>query len=485
MDGIELLGGYGYLIHQSLSPWGNGRDDEWGEPLAFSRAVVTAIRAAIGPDKIIGFRVPVDDDRTPFEGGSRHDELTQMAKELVGTTAVDYLNPCGGSRVYDYTARTARSYRYKPGADLPLVANLRNKIGRTVPVIGANRILTPEQGEAALRRGDCDLVALTRAHMADPDVIAKFRAGQGRRIRPCVGANDCGSVTFMGLGLTCFHNPELGRERETAITATADPRRVVVIGAGPAGLKAAEIAARRGHEVVVAEALDEPGGQLRHVRATAARELYGTVSWLVGELEAADVELRLGTYVDAAGLRRLKPDVVVLATGAHRRTLPAIPGAGTDQVAAPIDVLAGAKVGPEVLIFDRLGDMEASLVAEVLIERGLSVTYVTPLDSFAPRAGGMQRLDLRPIFRDAGCDILTGLDITDVEGVRVRLADRRGVTVEKTADTIVAALTPEPDHALMPAIEEMALPYHLIGDALAPRHARAAISDGDVVGRAI
>ena len=120
MDSVELLGGYGYLIHQSLSLWGNGRDDEWGGPLGVLAGRPLSDRAAIGPDRILGFRMPVDDDRTPFEGGDRRDKLADLARQLVDTGCVDYLNPCMGSRVYEYTARTARSYRHAPGVDLPL-----------------------------------------------------------------------------------------------------------------------------------------------------------------------------------------------------------------------------------------------------------------------------------------------------------------------------------------------------------------------------
>jgi 2,4-dienoyl-CoA reductase-like NADH-dependent reductase (Old Yellow Enzyme family) len=485
MDGVELLAGYGYLLHQSLSPWGNGRTDEWGEPLAFARAIVAAIRERIGPSKIIGFRMPVDDDRTPFEGGNRRAELAELAAELVAGGGIDYLNPCMGSRVYEYTARTARSYRYAPGVDLPLAAGIRRLIGAAVPVVGVNRILTPEQGEAALQRGDCDLVALTRAHMVDPDVLVKYRSGRSNRIRPCVGANDCGSVTFKNLGLMCFHNPELGREAESVLVPADRARKVVVVGAGPAGLKAAEIAARRGHEVLVLDALDEPGGQLRHVRATTARSLYGAVEWLVGELDEAGVEIRLDTRVDEGELRRAAPDVVVIATGARRATAPAIPGARSVRLVTPIDVLAGAEVGPDVLVVDRAGDMEASLVAETLIARGHAVGYVTPLDTFAPRAGGMQHLDLLPIFEAAGCEIATKLDVESVRDGRVRLVDRAGRFTERRVDTIVAALTPQPDDDLVPVVRAMGIPYHLIGDALAPRHARAAIDEGDFVGRAV
>ena len=263
------------------------------------------------------------------------------------------------------------------------------------------------------------------------------------------------------------------------------PGHVVVIGAGPAGLKAAELAARRGHRVTIVEAADEPGGQLRHVRTTAARELYGAVDWLVGELAAAGATLRLGMRLDGEALRRLAPDVVVLATGAHRQSLPVLAGAVPGQVVAAIDVLAGAEVGADVLVFDRAGDMEASLVAEMLLAQGRSVTYATPLDGFAPRAGYLQHLDLLPLFEAKQCEILVRREIVGVEGGIVHLVDRAGGIVARRADTIVAALLPEPDNDLLPAAHALGVPVHVIGDALAPRHARAAIADGDRIGRTV
>ncbi|ARR55928.1 hypothetical protein HY78_21970 [Rhizorhabdus wittichii DC-6] len=485
MDGVELLAGYGYLIHQSISPWGNGRADCWGDPLAFTRAVIDAVRAAIGPDRILGFRMPVDDDRAAFEGGGREVELAELAGRIVAGGGVDYLNPCMGSRVYAYTARTARSYRHPTGVDLPLAARLKQAIGGVVPVIGVNRVLTPEQGEEALARGDCDLVALTRAHMVDPDLLSKFRAGQSHRIRRCVGANDCGSVAFLGLPLMCFHNPELGQEAEAALVPADPARTVLVVGAGPAGLKAAEIAARRGHRVIVVEAEAEPGGQLRHLRSSSAHELHGAVDWLVGELKELGVTLRLGTRLDAAGLRAIAPDVVLLATGARRERVADIPGAAIGRVLSPIEALAGVETVAGAIVLDRIGDMEASLAAEALIRRGVAVTYVTPLDGFAPRAGYLQHLDLLPILERAGSEIVVRHEIAAIDGRRVTLTDRHGRTSERQADLIVAAQVPAPVLDLLPAIEAMGLPHHRIGDASAPRHARAAINDGDAIARLI
>jgi 2,4-dienoyl-CoA reductase (NADPH2) len=481
-DGVELHASHGYLLHQSMSPWGNGRNDEWGEPLAFARLIVATVRDALGTNKILGLRVAVDDDRAREDGGQTPDELAGLAKNLVGGGAIDYLNVGMGSRMPAYGPRTARSYRYEPGVDLPLSANLRRTIEARVPVIGVGRILTPAQAEAALKRGDCDLVALTRAQIADPDFMAKLRSEEGARIRPCVGANDCANAVLMGSTLVCFHNPAIGREPSTLVK-TKRAKHVLVIGAGPAGLSAAEITARRGHDVTVVDAADEPGGHLRHVRATEARELYRAVEWLLDELGAAGVIPRLRTHVDATLLEELAPDAVILASGAKRLPGRAFPGADSARVVSSFAALTGP-IGQRVLVLDRLGDMEACLVAETLIKRGAEVTFTTPLESLAPRAGYMQLYDLKPIFRQARCEVFVETDIESLSGNAVRLVDRRNRSHrDMPIDTVVAVTIPVPETSLEATLKELALPYWVVGDALAPRGVGPAIRDGDRAAR--
>jgi 2,4-dienoyl-CoA reductase-like NADH-dependent reductase (Old Yellow Enzyme family) len=482
MDGVELAGASGRLIHQSLSPWGNGRNDEWGEPLALARALIGAVRDAMGPGSVLGFRMPADDDRARHLGGNRETELAGLAKDLVSSGQIDYLNLSFGSRLYDYPIRGLRSYRYEPGVDLPLAAKMREAIGRAVPVLGVNRITTPALAEEALRRGDCDLIAMTRAHIADPDIVTKLRRGESDRIRPCVGALDCSSMS--GLPPKCFHNPDVGREAGAAIVTVAEAKHVVVVGAGPAGLKAAEIAARRGHRVSVFEAEDEPGGALRHVRATTARELYGAVTWLVSELEHAGVELRCGQRIDGAAVRDLRPDAVVLASGGRRQVTLAVPGADTIQVVSGVEALT-ASLPQTVLVFDAHGDMEASIVAESLIARGHVVTYATPLMAFAPRANVQMLGDLERILRLSRSTVLTRTDIERIDGDCIHLIDHFGVRSERSANTIVVVAPPHQELSLVPALDALRVPYHLIGDALTARGALAAIHDGDRVGRQV
>ena len=177
LDGVELHGAHGYLIHQSYSPWGNDRDDEWGDPLAFSRAVIARVREAIGPDKIVGFRMAEFDERPAEQGGLSVGRLRQIGSAVVETGMVDYLNTSIGSKAPDYAAIAVASYRTRPGHELELTHAMRAAIGAAVPVVGVGRILTAEQGEQALANGDCDLVAMTRGHIADPDIAVKVRRG--------------------------------------------------------------------------------------------------------------------------------------------------------------------------------------------------------------------------------------------------------------------------------------------------------------------
>ncbi len=485
LDGVELHGAHGYLIHQSYSPWGNDRDDEWGEPLAFSRAVIARVREIIGPEKILGFRMAEYDERPAEHGGMSGEQLRAIGKAMVETKSIDYLNTSIGSKAPDYAAIAVASYRTRPGHELELTHAMREAIGAAVPVVGVGRILTAEQGERALANGDCDLVAMTRGHIADPDIAVKVQRGDGHRVRRCVGANECNDRKLAGFNIACFHNPDVGREARGPVVPTDAPRRVLVAGAGPGGLKAAELAALRGHDVVLLDREREVGGALRHVRATAARELFHAVDHLVGELELLGVRLRLATEVDRQLLASERPDHVIVATGATRDATSAFTGADRITVLTSGQALGGA-VGQRVLVLDRLGVNEGPLVAEALVATGRQITFATPFDSFAPHAGYSHRKDLAGIFRRAGVTVLTDSDVVEYDGSSVTVADPDGAVVAKLeADSVVAVTAPTPELGLVTILEELAIPYSVIGDAEAPRGVQVAMREADDVARAL
>ncbi|PQM48031.1 putative N-methylproline demethylase [Mycobacterium talmoniae] len=251
-DGVEVHGAHGYLVQQSLTPSFNSREDRWGaDRTLFVRSVLEVVRETIGPDRILGYRTPTDDLRSAEDGGLGAAGIVEVVQALLKTDQIDVLNTTIGDGGPSY-ARAIPSYRYDEAPNIPPLVKMREALGVTPPVIGVGRILSVGFAESLLAAGRCDLVAMTRAHIADPDLLVKARAGQTHRIRPCVGANVCVNRKLQGFSeISCFHNPQVLRERALEPHRTDVPRRVLVVGAGPAGLKAAATAAVRGHDVTI------------------------------------------------------------------------------------------------------------------------------------------------------------------------------------------------------------------------------------------
>ena len=484
MDGVELHGAHGYMIHESFSPWGNQREDEWGDRGAFVNAVMSACREAIGSDKILGLRMAAMDDIPPERGGQSEEELCALAAQFVAQGKIDYLNLSVGSRAPHYANLSTATYRHEWGTELKYSARLRRAINAAIPVVGVGRILTPEQAEIALDREDCDLVAMTRGHISDPDILAKFRRGESDRIRQCVGSNECVDRSFGGITIACFHNPEVGREGKP-LTVTATRKKVLVIGAGPSGLKAAETAALRGHDVVVMDAASEAGGRLRWVRSTEGAALWHSAEWLIQELKHHNVDIRLNTAVDAAVLREVAPDVVIVATGAVPDPTAILNESPEVRVVTPEEALDGA-VGERVVVLDRIGAMEAGLVAEALCLAGKHVVFVTPFDQLVPFGGYSHRLDLLSEFRRSGCELVTLADVARIDDRGVVLVDLDGREIRSiVADTVVAVTIAEPVLGVTAALDAEQVPYTVVGDAIAPRGVLSAIRDGYTAARTI
>ena len=490
LDGVEVHGAHGYLIQQSYSPWVNRRDDEWGEPTRFVTDVLRGIRDRVGDGPAVGIRVSLD-DLVPVEaGGLGQEGIRTIVGQLVGAGLVDVVNTSVGSRSANY-ARAVANYQHEEGSFLHLARALREHIGARVPVIAAGRVASPELAEAAIARGDSDLVAMTRAQIADPDLVRKLQGHGSVPIRPCVAANQ-GCVDRMagGLPITCFHNPEVGREWRghdlEAAGAASVKRRVVVIGAGPAGLKAAEVAAARGHHVTVLEQLEQLGGRLRYATSFGRAELLGgSIAWLSARLETLGVEVRTGVVADAPLIASLAPDVVVLATG----SLPAEGPIETDGSVPIMSTDEGMElevVGQRILVLDRLGTHEAAQTAERLAVMGAQVVVVTPSASVGSRIGFTQVVDQRRRLLDAGCRIEPSSDVVRVAAgaalVR-RMSDR--TRHEIPVDAVIAAVHRRADTRLRAALERLGLQVEVAGDAVAPRDALLAFREGADVAMAI
>ena len=391
LDGVEIEA-YGHLLDAFWSPAWNRRRDAYGGSLEnrmrFSLEVIEAVREAVGEAFVVGIRMVVDEH---FDGGLTREEGLEIARRLFATGKLDFLNVIRGHIDTDMALS-----RVIPNMGTPLAPHLafagevRRELG-SVPVFHAARINDVATARFAIRQGLLDMVGMTRAHMADPHIVAKIRRGEEDRIRPCVGAGYCIDRIYEGGEALCLHNPATGREADLPheIVPTPGPRkRVVVVGAGPAGLEAARVAAARGHEVTVLEAADRPGGQLRLSTALDRRiELMGVIDWRIAECERLGVRFRYDLLAEAEDVLALDPDIVVVATGGLPRTGDL--REGEELVTSSWDILSGAEqVRDHVLLFDDNGAHPGLVTAEVIARAGARLEYVTPERMFAPLVGG-------------------------------------------------------------------------------------------------
>lgn len=389
LDGIELQS-YGHLFDAFHSPATNHRDDDLGGGLeartSFPRRVVQAVRAAVGPDFVVGLRMSMDEDSA--DGLGREEAL--QALELYVGDGVDFLSVIRGTIESDATLARVIPAMGTPSAPfLDFAGEIRRAV--QVPVMHASRISDVATARHAVREGLVDLVGMTRPQMADPHLVAKVAGGEEDRIRPCVGANYCLDAIYRSGEATCVHNAATGREQTLRHVQLAAPRRrrAVVVGAGPAGLEAARVLGERGHQVVVMEASDHPGGQVRLAAASARRrDLIGIIDWRVSEAKHHGVDVRYGSHADAASVLAEEPDVVVVATGGMPN--PTFAGEGQHLVLDTWDVMSGA-VHPHgrVLVYDDHGAEPALDAAELLATRGAAVELVTPERMLGPDVGSM------------------------------------------------------------------------------------------------
>ena len=357
-DGVEVMGSEGYFLNQFTAPRVNRRTDGWGgAPAARMRlplAVVDRIRKVVGRDFLLIYRISLAD---LVPDGSLWEDTAALARAL--EPQVDLFTSGFGwheSRVPTIAASVPR------GAFVGLTARLRQDV--SVPVVAANRINTPELAEAILAHGQADLVALARPLLADPDFVAKARAGRSAAIAPCIACNQaCLDHTFAGKRATCLVNPAACREAEYDPTPAARPLTIAVVGGGAAGMACAATAAKRGHKVVLFEQASTLGGQMQlAARVPGKEEFTGLLAWFEHQLSEADVDLRLGQSATPETLRGF--DKVVLATGLFPRRLDL---AGTKNAPDYAQMLQGAPLGPNVAVIGAGGigfDVATALVTQ-------------------------------------------------------------------------------------------------------------------------
>ena len=419
LDGVEFEC-YGHLLDQFMSPLTNDLDAPYGGSLEnrmrFSMEVLAACRERVGDKFLLGMRYTADEDA---KGGTTVDEGVEIARRFRDSSLVDFVNIIRGQIQTDAALTNVIPLQgMKSAPHLDLTGRIREEVG--LPTFHASRIPDVATARYAVSSGQLDMVGMTRAHMADPHIVKKITEGREDDIRPCVGATYCLDRIYQGTPALCIHNPSTGREEELPheIEPSETKKKVVIVGAGPAGLEAAQVAAKRGHKVTVFEAADQPGGQLRLTALTPRKsEMISIIDWRMAQCAAHDVDFRFNTFVEAEDILALKPDVVVVATGGLPRT-DAVES-GEDLVVSAWDILSGdVKPGNTVLLFDDAGDHVAMQAAERLAESGARVEIMTPDRSFAPEVMGM---NLTPYMR-----ALQSKDVTFTVTYRLTSVERSG-----------------------------------------------------------
>ena len=390
LDGIEIEA-YGHLLDSFWTPTINRRTDEYGGTLKnrmrFSLEVLEEIRRQVGDDYIVGVRMSFDED---VEGGIQFDEGLRIGEILVGTGMIDFISVIRG-----HVDSNEGLSNVIPNMGTPQAPYLEfsGEVKRhfDLPVMHAARINDVATARYAVKEGLLDLVGMTRAHFADPHIVAKIIRGEEDQIRPCVGAGYCIDRIYGEGEALCLHNPATGRERNLpqVITTSGGPyRRVVVVGAGPAGLEAARVCAGRGHNVLLMEASHLHGGQVNlAARLDRRKEILGITDWLFDQCQRLKVETRFDCYADADAVKQASPDLVLIATGG----VPSVGRLSTGENLAVTswDILSGSvPIEKNVLFYDDNGQHAGASCAEFLAESGCNLEYLSPEMMIAPDIGG-------------------------------------------------------------------------------------------------
>jgi 2,4-dienoyl-CoA reductase-like NADH-dependent reductase (Old Yellow Enzyme family) len=514
LDGVEVHAAHGYLPHQFLSPHLNTRIDRWGGGFAgrsrFVLEVLRAIRKAV-PGFPLGVRLSVSD----APNGISVADNVALLEAFQSEGLIDFCNISKGDY---YRQDTMLSGMHAPagyelGTSVPLGAAAK------VPRIVAGRFRTLEEADQVIRTGQADMVAMVRAQIADPALVRKTREGRPEQVRPCIACNQgCLGGGLRGEGLGCTVNRSVGSEAslsERLITPSKEPKRVLIVGGGPAGMEAARVCATAGHRVVLAEASSKLGGAINIAcRAPRLHTIGDITHWLEQEVYRLGVDVRLGSYLDAADILAEDADVVMIATGAEPRMdgfQPFSPGEsirGVEQahVISAADLLVGpVPTARTALVVDSVGHYEALATVEFLLSKGISTTFVTHNRSMSPYAETTWRdipalerfyrlARVAPVERGGGGDRphfeqLTRHRVVEIEVGACLVAPTYALPDQLRcvpAELVVVIAHRLPLRGLYDELRQAGNNAAvLIGDAYAPRDLQKAIADGHLAARAI
>nr|WP_246407048.1 FAD-dependent oxidoreductase [Geomicrobium halophilum] len=490
-DGIEITSFAGHLIEQFWSPALNHRTDKYGGDFAgrmrFSIEVIQAVREAVSSDFIIGCRMTGDPKTDTL--GLDHEDMLEIARTLDELGCIDMFGISGGTgATYSAQAAVVPGDTFARGTFNHVSGKMKEHL--SVPVLVAGRNLDPSQAEKALTNEDCDLVGMTRAIIADPDMPHLAQKGEFSRIRPCIACTEgCIGRLYMGMPVLCTVNPAMADDSLDHLTPAHHPRKIVIVGGGPAGMEVARVSAIRGHEVHLLESTDKLGGKVYFAAMASERPHYGRhIKWLEQELERLGANVHLNKKGTAHNVLDLNPDAVVLATGSNSTFLEAA-DLNTRYV-MDVELLDGKvsiNANSKVLIYDREGKFRGGSVANFAAEAGASqVEIATPSWSVSEDLDEMQKPELFRLLSEKKVTLSPNKNLVKTKEGNHVLEDKWTDTkrsIEKD-EMIILIGYEEGDNSLFNQLKSSVsdLDVQLIGDAVSPRRLNDAISEGVRVG---
>jgi 2,4-dienoyl-CoA reductase-like NADH-dependent reductase (Old Yellow Enzyme family) len=487
MDGFEVHLGHGHLLQQFLSPSSNVRTDAYGgaeeNRLRFPLAVLQAVRAAVGPQATVGIRFSGDEF---VPGGLALADSLSMLPKIFASLPLDFVNVSHSAYNMSYSLATQFADMHFDAAPFRRISSEIRRVlresGHDVPVMAVGKYRSVAEAEEAIAGGVADMVGFARGHIADPDLVKKSFAGREAEVKTCIGCNQgCAQMLEKNLAITCMVNATVGREADWGFKTVSPGKRLVVIGAGPAGLEAAATAAELGHSVTLLEKAQEAGGQVLWMRhMPIRRDFLGLIAQQLSRCARGGVQMRLGIAADVDKVKAMKPDAVILATGST-------PQRSGEALTVEEALAEPAKLGRRVAFYDLTGEWAALGAIEQLAKNGLQVTVFTAVAGFAWRTTIYSTLAARQRLRDLKVRIATLRAVQGFAGGELAVEDTSTGEVERVPgfDSLVVAQYNAADDRLLMPLRAAGLQVKAVGDCLTPRTALEAVYEGHAAARAL
>ena len=477
-DGVEVHAAHGYLLAEFLSPYTNKRTDEYGggfeNRIRILKEVIADIRSKVGADFPVIVRISGDE---AVEGGRTIAETRALAMEIedMGFDAIHV-----SSGVYgDFNKGIVSSMYEEHGWAVEFAAEVKKLVN--IPVITVNRINDPKMADAIITSGKADFVGMGRGSLADPHLPNKAKSGDFESIRYCLGClQACVMHLLTGTGISCVVNPEIGLEYKTDYSKTSNPKKVMVVGAGPGGLEAGLIAAKRGHNVTIFERQSDIGGQFRSAAYPPCKgELATFTSWLRSELKKQGVEIRLNTSITPELIKDFAPDSIILATGGEPVKFD-IPGIDKGHVVFAEDVLLGKVPVNDLVVVCGGGEVGGETAAALALEEK-RVSVVEMLPEMLKDLDSIQTISLTNILNKYGVERHLNTKVIEIKDDSV-VCEKDGSTYSIPAATVVLAFGYKPYNPLEEVAKTLCGEVHTIGAAVRTSNAEVAVQEGFQVG---